>query len=161
MTHSRLCVAAVILSMVLGLRPNLASSQVTPKQIQQLRNSVGTRVEALTILGGDFGLSDGSLKSTGSGMFRPSEYTDTQLEMTKLGGAGDIGDPRPLAGLGVGWQPRLQGNMGYLESTNHVHGAPLEGDTSTFRDFAIEFGGGARFWLTEGFSFAPTIMAMY
>lgn len=94
-------------------------------------------------------------------MFRAAEYTDTQLDMTKIGGAGDIGDPRPLGGLGVGWQPRLQGNMGYLESTNHIHGDALEGDTSTFRDFAIQFGGGARFWFTEGFSLAPTMMGMY
>jgi hypothetical protein len=146
---------------ILGLAPNLASSQVRPQQLDDLRNSIGTRVEALTILGGDFGLSDGSLKSTGSGMFRRSEYTDTQLDITKIGGAGDIGDPEPLGDLGVGWQPRLQGNMGYLESTNRIHGAPLEGDTSTFRDFTIQFGGGARFWLTESFSLAPTIMGMY
>jgi len=94
-------------------------------------------------------------------MFRPHEYTDTQLDVTKIGGAGDIGDPQPLGSPGVGWQPRLQGNIGYLESTNHIHGDPLEGDTSTFRDFAIQFGGGARFWLSHGLSVAPTIMGMY
>jgi hypothetical protein len=146
---------------VLGLLPGMAQSQVTPEQTQQLRNAIGTRVEALTILGGDFGLSDGSFKSTESGMFAPGEYTDTQLDMTKVGGAGDIGDPQPLGDLGIGWQPRIQGNMGYLESTNRIHGAPLEGDTSTFRDFAIQFGGGARFWLNQELSLAPTLMGMY
>jgi len=144
-----------------GLGPGIASSQISGEQTQQLHNSIGNRIEALTILGGDFGLSGGSLKSTGSAMFRPKEYTDTQLDVTKIGGAGDIGDPQPLGNSGIGWQPRVQGNMGYLESTNHIHGAPLEGDTSTFRDFAIQFGGGARFWLNEGLSVAPTIMGMY
>ncbi len=161
MIQRHLIVPAIVLSVSLGLAANLARSQSTSPQTQQLQNSIGTRVEALTILGGDFGLSDGSLKSTGSGLLRRAEYTDTELDMTKVGGAGDIGDPQPLGSLGVGWQPRLQGNMGYLESTNRIHGAPLEGDTSTYRDFAIEFGGGARFWFTESFSLAPTIMGMY
>lgn len=153
--------AAVVAWMALGLGPDVARAQIGAEQTQQLRNSIGNRIEALTILGGDFGLSDGSLKSTGSGMFRPNEYTDTHLDVTKLGGAGDIGDPRPLGDLGIGWQPRLQGNMGYLESTNHIHGDLLDGDISTFRDFAIQFGGGARFWFTQSLSVAPTLMAMY
>jgi len=155
------CAAALVVSMALGLEPDIARSQVTSEQTQQLRSAIGTRVEALTILGGDFGLSAGHFRSTESGMFRQGEYTDTQLDVTKVGGSGDIGDPQPLGDLGIGWQPRLQGNMGYLESTNHIHGTPLEGDTSTFRDFAIQFGGGARFWLNEGLSIAPTIMGMY
>ena len=63
----------------------------------------GNHIEALTILGGDFGLSDGSFKSTGDGMFRRTEYSDTQLDVTKIGGAGDVGDPRPLGSSGIGW----------------------------------------------------------
>ncbi len=153
--------AAVLAAIALGVLPAVGTSQITPSQAQRLRNGLGTRVEALTILGGDFGLSDGNFTSTGSGMLRPAEYTDTHLDVTKVGGAGDIGEPRPLGNLDIGWQPRLQGNMGYIESTNHIHGAPLEGDTSTFRNFAIQFGGGARFWLSEGFSVAPTLMGMY
>jgi hypothetical protein len=155
--RSYLLTAALVASLILGLRPETAESQISSAQTRQLRNSIGTRIEALTILGGDFGLSDGSLKSTGSGMFQPGGHTDTQLDVTKLGGGGDIGD----GDLGVGWQPRLQGNMGYLESTNRIHSTLLEGDTSTFRDYAIQFGGGARFWVSEGLSLAPTFMGMY
>ncbi len=147
--------------MVVSAGPGIAAPQIRPIETQQLQESIGNRIEALTILGGDFGLSDGSLRSTGSGVLRPKEYTDTQLDVTKIGGAGDIGDPQPLGHSGIGWQPRVQGNMGYLESTNFIHGAPLDGDTSTFRDFAIQFGGGARFWFSEHLSMAPTIMGMY
>jgi hypothetical protein len=159
--------AVVIALMAIALTPRIGQSQITsaaqltPQQTRQLRSTIGTRVEALTILGGDFGLSDGSLKSTGSGEIQPGEHTDTDLELTKLGGAGDIGDPVPLGNLGIGWQPRIQGNMGILESTNNLHSPLLEGDVSTFRDFAIQFGGGARFWMTDHLSLAPTFMGMY
>jgi hypothetical protein len=146
---------------ILSLRPSIGRSQITPQQTNQLRTALGTRIEALTIFGGDFGLSDGHFSSNGSGMFQPGDRTHTDLDITKLGGGGDIGDPRPLGNLGIGWQPRLQGNMGYLESTNSLHSPELEGDVSTFRDFAIQFGGGARFWFTKGLSIAPTFMGMY
>ncbi|HKS91551.1 MAG TPA: hypothetical protein VJQ83_06455 [Tepidiformaceae bacterium] len=81
--------------------------------------------------------------------------------MTKVGGDGDVGDPMPLGDVDVGWQPRLQGNMGYLESSNHLRADPLAGDTSELETFAIEFGGGARFWTSQRLSFAPTIMGLY
>jgi Solitary outer membrane autotransporter beta-barrel domain len=153
---------AAIAFTVLGLKPDIGKSQITPQQTNQLRGTIGARIEALTILGGDFGFSDGHFNSTGSrGLFEPQERTDSVIDLTKLGGAGDIGDPQPLGNLGIGWQPRVQGNMGYLKSTNSLHSPLLEGDTSTFRDFAIQFGGGARFWLNEAFSVAPTFMGMY
>lgn len=154
------CRAAIIALGALILKPGIGKSQITTAQTAQIRGTTGARIEALTILGGDFGLSDGQFRSTGTGLFRP-EGTDTDLDVTKLGGAGDIGDPRPVGAGGIGWQPRLQGNMGYLESTNLFRAPLLEGDVSTFRDFAIEFGGGARFWLSDTLSFAPTLMGMY
>jgi hypothetical protein len=49
---------------LLGLRPSTGQSQITPEQADQLRNVLGNRIEALTILGGDFGLSDGHYLST-------------------------------------------------------------------------------------------------
>lgn len=158
--HSCLRAAAMIALAVFGLRPDRGNSQITPEQTTQIRSTTGARIEALTILGGDFGLSDGSFKSNGDGIFRPGS-TDTGLDVTKLGGAGDIGDPQPLGDLGIGWQPRLQGNMGYIESTNRFRAPLLQGDVSTFRDFAIQFGGGARFWVSDALSFAPTFMGMY
>lgn len=159
--RSYVSVGVVAAAAVIALMPRIGNSQINSAQTGQLRSQIGTRIEALTILGGDFGLSGGNFKSTGSGVLQPGEHTGTTLDVTKLGGAGDIGDPRPLGNLGVGWQPTVQGNMGYLESTNSLHSPLLEGDTSTFRDFAIEFGGGARLWLSDAFSVAPTLMAMY
>ncbi len=122
------------------------------------RNVIGARVEAMTILGGDFGLSDGNIHSTGAlgGM-----ASDVDTSVTKVGGSGDVGDPMPLGDLDIGWQPRLQGNMGYLESSDHLQTLSLGGDTSELRTSAVEFGGGARFWTNQSFSFAPTVMVLY
>ncbi|HEX4266637.1 MAG TPA: hypothetical protein VHY36_02040 [Steroidobacteraceae bacterium] len=131
---------------------------ISPAQAALIRNVIGARVEAMTILGGDFGLSDGSFHSTGAldGM-----GADVDTSVTKVGGDGDVGDPMPLGDLNIGWQPRLQGSMGYLESSDHLQARPLGGDTSELKTFAIEFGGGARFWTSQNLSFAPTVMALY
>jgi hypothetical protein len=152
--------AALIACALLGLEPGVSRSQISSQQANQLRTALGTRVEALTILGGDFGLSDGSYRSTGPSVLSRNR-PETDIDVTKLGGAGDIGDPSPLGNTGIGWQPRLQGNMGYLDLKNLFQSPPLQGDVSRFRDFAIEFGGGARFWVSEALSFAPTFMGLY
>jgi hypothetical protein len=144
-----------------GLQPGIAACQITPDQIQQVRSALNSRIEALTILGGDFGLSEGSYSSVTPNPLAPGRGDDTTVEVNKFGGAADVGDPRPLGDLPISWQPRVQGNMGYLESTDYFHGAPLDGDVSRFRDYAIQFGGGARFWFSEHFSVAPTLMGMY
>lgn len=142
----------------LGALATNARAQISPTQAALLENAIGARVEALTILGGDFGLSDGTFHSTG--VLRPGRAADTDTRITKVGGDGDVGDPIPLSDLDVGWQPRLQGNMGYLDSSNHLRD-PLAGDTSELKTFAIEFGGGARFWTSQSFSLAPTVMVLY
>ncbi len=156
--HRYLCLA--IAWLIFGSMPDVGRSQITTQEATQLRTMLGDRIEALTILGGDFGLSDGHYKSTATSEF-PGGPSSTELSVTKIGGDGDVGDPQQLGDLNIGWQPRLQGNMGYLTSTNYLHGSLLQGDVSKFRDFAIQFGGGARFWVSENFSFAPTLMGMY
>ena len=153
---ARSCLLAVA-ACVLGLLPRVAACQFAPDQIQQERRALNSRIDALTILAGDFGLSGGSFTSISPNVLPPGRATDTKLNVIKFGGAGDVGEPRTLGSLPIAWQPRLQGNMGYLESTNHLP----DGDVSTFRDYAIQFGGGARFWLTGHFSVAPTLMGMY
>ncbi len=145
-------------ALILSVRCPIARAQISPGQAAGIRNAIGARVEALTILGGDFGLSDGNFHSSGG--LLPGSGADTDTRVTKVGGDGDVGDPEPLGDLGVGWQPRLQGNMGYLESANHLR-APLSGDTNEINTSAIEFGGGARFWTSGSLSFAPTVMALY
>lgn len=146
--------------MILGSVFDVCGAQITPQEATQFRTLLGNRIEALTILGGDFGLSDGHYRSAATSMF-PGGPSSTELSVTKIGGAGEVGDPRQLGDLDIGWQPRLQGNMGYLESTNYLHGPLLQGDVSKFRDFAIQFGGGVRFWVSDALSFAPTLMGMY
>lgn len=139
--------------------PLSCRAQISPGQATGIQNAIGARVEALTILGGDFGLSDGNFHSTGAS--RRGSGADMDTSVTKLGGDGDVGNPQRLGDLNVGWQPRLQGNVGYLESTNHLRTPLLAGDTSELNTFAIEFGGGARFWTSESLSFAPTVMLLY
>lgn len=136
-----------------------AEAQISTAQATLLENAIGARVEALTILGGDFGLSDGTFHSDGG--LRPGQQGDVETRVTKLGGDGDVGDPKPLSDQNIGWQPRLQGNMGHLESSTHLQSPLLARDTSELTTFAIEFGGGARFWATDSFSLAPTIMVLY
>jgi hypothetical protein len=147
--------------MLVSALPISTQAQVSPAQAALIQNGLGARVDALTILGGDFGLSDGNFTSGGSIRPFPGPAANVDTSVTKLGGNGDVGDPMPLGDLNIGWQPRLQGNMGYIESWSHMRAAPLAGDTSALRTFAIEFGGGARFWTSESFSFAPTVMVLY
>jgi hypothetical protein len=148
--------AALLLA---GALPVRSQAQISPAQAKLIQNAIGVRVEALTILGGDFGLSDGTFHSNGA--LRPGRGSDMDTRVTKIGGDGDVGDPQPLGDLNVGWQPRIQGNMGYLDSSDHLQDPLLAGDTSELRTFAIEFGGGARFWTSDSFSLAPTVMVLY
>jgi hypothetical protein len=83
------------------------------------------------------------------------------LVISKLGGGGEIGDPIPIGGSGVGWQPRLQGNMGYIKSLNALHAPQLDGDTNEIQTKGLAFGGGVRFWFGNRFSIAPTFMGLY
>jgi hypothetical protein len=149
---------AAIGSVLMCLLSTPAQCQITPSQASQLRNAIGDRIEALTILGGDYGIAAANFRSTGRFSF--GESTDATLAVTKLGGAGDIGDPQPLGSLPVGWQPRLQGNMGGLDGTQHLHSGLVEGDTTKIKAYGIEFGGGARFWANDRLSFAPTLVGL-
>jgi len=144
------CAAATLA--LLWLPAPTAQAQIDP---QEVANLMGSRIEAATILGGDFGISGATLSGT--------RNNGTSLNISKFGGAGDIGDPMPLGNLGIAWQPRLQGSMGYLTAANRFSTSTpvLGGAKSTYDSFAIQFGGGARFWFDDHFSVAPTFMGMY
>lgn len=152
-------VRGIAASLLLSGLPIAAQAQISPAQETQIQNNIGARVEALTILGGDFGLSDGTFHS-GSAR-RSGPPSDVETGVTKLGGDGEVGDPMPLGDLSVGWQPRIQGNMGWLESSSYPRSPQQLGDSSVLETFAIEFGGGARFWTSQRLSFAPTVMVLY
>jgi hypothetical protein len=153
--HSCLRVGAAMALISAGLCPLAVQSQITPAQASQFKSVIGSRVEAADILGGDVGVTGASFKSDGN------NGKNVTIDVSKFGGAGDIGDPMPLGNLGIGWQPRLQGSMGYLNSKNDFQTGILAGDESEYHTFAIQFGGGARFWLNDRLSLAPTIMGMY
>ena len=84
------------------------------------------------------------------------------IDLSKFGGWGDIGDPQQLGTLPIGWQPQLQGEMGYLVATKNFTAADsvtyagtpynLKGAFSRFHDFSIQFGGGPRLWFNDNFS---------
>jgi hypothetical protein len=128
-----------------------ASAALTSAEINDFRNTIGNRVEAATILGGDYGIGGGSYFSS-----RGNDHVN--INVTKFGGSGDVGAPQLLGNLGIGWQLRLQGSMGYLTAKNNFQSGLLDGDTSEYKTFAIQFGGGARFWFDDHFSIAPTVI---
>jgi len=144
---------------LLGALPLPGVCQITPQQQEAVRNAIGSRIEALQILGGDYGLSGGQFRSTGK--FVPNSEADADLHFTKLGGSGDFGSPSPLGGMDVGWQLHLQGNMGKFKATNRLHVPGFEGDLSTIAGYALEFGGGARFWISDRVSLTPLVMGLY
>jgi len=158
---SRSCLRASVAmgSVLFGLLPGPARCQITPEQVNLILNGIGNRIDALAILTGDFGFAGGNFRT--SGKFTTGGSSNAELLVTKLGGAGDFGDPQPVGTLDVGWQGRIQGNMGYLEARNHLHSPQLEGDINTYKEAAVEFGGGVRFWVSERVSLAPTVMGIY
>ena len=156
---ARLRTLAAVCLAVVGLLPYRAQGQITSAEASQLRDAIGDRIEALTILGGDYGIAAATFRSTGRFSF--GEDTDATLGISKLGGSGDIGDPQPLGGASIGWQPRVQGNMGWLDATQRLHGGVVEGDSTEVKAYGIEFGGGVRLWVNNRLSFAPTLMGLY
>ncbi len=147
--------AGIAVGVTTSLLPVMpVQAALTPAEISDFRNTVGNRIEAATILGGDYGIGGGTYTSTANG-------DDAKINVIKFGGSGEVGVPQPLGDLDIGWQPRVQGSMGYLTAKNNFQSGLLEDDTSEYKTFAIQFGGGARFWFSDHFSIAPTVMGMY
>jgi hypothetical protein len=128
-----------------------ARAQLTQAQIRQFRNLTGDRVESMNVLGGGIGVS--------GGYFNTDDNAD--ITISKFGGSGVIGDPKPLGVFGLKYQPIVQGDMGTVQADKHYRSGPLNGDKNQYETFAIAFGGGARFWFNEHFYVAPTFMGMY
>jgi hypothetical protein len=134
----------------------LALTPIHAQPINDFKNTIGSRIEATTIIGGDYGVSGGAFTSVNN------NSGNVDVNISKFGGQGDIYPIRPLGDLGIGWQPELQGSMGYLTAKkNYNSGTVLDGDQNENKTFAIQFGGGARFWFCDSFSIAPTLMGMY
>jgi hypothetical protein len=123
---ARLCpqTAVAVVALALSLVPGTGQGQITSGQANQIRAGIEDRIEALTILGGDFGLASGIFRSR-SNLQPGGASTNLQSDVTKGGGDGDVGDPRPLGDLDIGWQPRLQGNMGGWSGCSRAIAAKL------------------------------------
>src|SRR5580693_7155241 len=93
------CVSSMRSGMVVGISTSLlmaipTSAALTPAEINDFRNTIGNRVEAATILGGDYGIGGGSYFSSGGN-------DHVNINVTKFGGSGDVGSPQPLGNLGI------------------------------------------------------------
>ena len=132
-----------------------ASAQpvVPPQAIEQFENVIGDRVEAVTILGGDYGAAGGIYT------FRSGDVAN--LSLAKFGGGGNIAEPAPLGGSGLEWAPVLQGNLGHITAINEFRTGYLQGNESVYDMLAVQGGGGARFYFTDQLSLAPTISGIY
>ncbi|HEY2676070.1 MAG TPA: hypothetical protein VGI65_03815 [Steroidobacteraceae bacterium] len=146
----------ILVSLALAvLLPIGGYCQISPSEAEQLRKGTESRIEALTVFGGDYVLGGGQYRSTGNG---PGDLT---LDVSKFGGYGEFGDTHQFGDSGIAWRPMVQGNMGSVDWKNEFKVPLLDGDISHTKSYAIEFGGGARFWFSHEFSVAPTIMGLY
>jgi Solitary outer membrane autotransporter beta-barrel domain len=121
--------------------------------MEQLEDVVGDRVEAVTILGGDYGAAGGLYA------FRGGKVAN--VSVSKFGGNGDVASPRPL-GIGtLTWAPVLQGNLGFISADNRFESGFLDGNEMQFDTLAVQGGGGARFYITDHISLAPLVSGIY
>jgi hypothetical protein len=131
----------------------LAQPALPPQALQQFQQVIGNRVEAVSILGGDYAAAGGIYT------FRSGSLAD--LSITKIGGGGAVASPRPL-GLGsLQWAPVLQGNLGLVSAVNTFETGYLAGNRTTYDTLAIAAGGGVAIYFTEHLSLSPTITGMY
>src|SRR5262245_32190740 len=151
-SRRRLRLLAFLLPPLFSAR--LIAQPVIPSgAIQQLLDTIGNRVEALAILGGDYGAAGGIYT------FRGGTLAD--LSVSKVGGGGNVADRRPL-GIGcMEWAPVFQGNVGFISAENKFENGFLEGNRMEYDTFAAQVGGGARFYFTRHLNLTPTISGIY
>jgi hypothetical protein len=107
----------------------------------------------MTVLGGDFGAAGGAYA------FRGNSKAD--MSIAKLGGGGIVAEPMLLGVGDLKWSPIVQGNIGSAKTENRFKTGYLQGNINTYSLLAIEFGGGARIFITDNLSISPTISGIY
>jgi hypothetical protein len=152
-SHQLPASAGAVLAVVFSTQSAFSQATIPTEALRQLQDTVGARVEAVTVLGGDYGAAGGIYTFRGG--------TLASLSVSKIGGAGEVAQERSL-GLGdVTWAPVLQGNVGYVQAGNQINRGFLRGNVLTYDVAAAQFGGGARFHFNEHLSVAPTVSGMY
>ena len=140
---------------LLAFVPIVVFSQpiLPPDALGQFQQVVGNRIEAVSILGGDYAAAGGVYSFRGGSM--------ADLSITKIGGSGLVASPKPL-GLGnLQWAPVLQGNLGMVSVENRFKTGYLEGNQMNYDTLAIEAGGGVAIFLTDNLSLTPTLSGIY
>lgn len=150
---TQLFISSSLVTICLASVPSLAQGIVPPGAVAQFEHTIGNRVEAVTILGGDYGAAGGIYT------FRSGQLAS--LSITKFGGGGDVSSPMDLGLWDLKWAPVVYGNIGRISAENEFESGYLVGNRTTYSVLAIQFGGGARFFLTDHFSISPTIGGMY
>ena len=137
------------------LSTSLAWAQpiLPPGALEEIRKTVGDRIEAVSILGGDYAAAGGIYT------FRGGNLAD--LSITKLGGGGEVASVKPLELWGLQWAPILIGNLGHVEAENQFHTGYLAGNVTKYDTVAVAAGGGVAFYFTDHLSLSPTFSAMY
>ncbi len=144
---------AVAAALMVAAVKGLAQPVVPPDAVAQFEHVIGTRVEAVTILGGDFGAAGGFYTFRGGNV--------ASLDISKVGGGGEVAAPRPLGSDGLQWAPVLQGNLGFISAENEFANGYLQGNRSVYDVFAVQGGGGARLYFTDQFSAALALSGIY
>jgi hypothetical protein len=121
--------------------------------VDQLQQAIGNRVELGTILGGDYAAAGGVYTIRGGKV--------ADLNLTKIGGGGDVAEPRPLGFWGLKWAPVLQGNLGQFTAENDFTTGYLAGNRSKYDTKAVQGGAGASFYITDHLSLVPTFSGLY
>ena len=150
-THSKhnLLLVATAAWLACATASGLAQPVTPPEAIEQFKHVIGSQVEAVTILGGDYGAAGGIYT------FRGGQVAN--LSVSKIGGGGDVASPRPLGVGDLKWSPLLLGNVGMISAQNEFATGYLRGNKSVYDVLAVQGGGGARFYFTDHLSLAPTI----
>ena len=143
------------LAVGLGVLVSLTTAHaqvVPPGALEQLDTLIGDRVETMAIL---------NTQSGGSGGTYVFDANDTALDIFRIIGRGDIGDPKPIGDSGVGWNLLFEGGIGNATYTNRFNTNQLAGNESEVSTLAVFLGGGVRFTFLEHFSLAPTVGVIY
>jgi len=131
----------------------LAQPVLPAGALEQLQKVVGNRIEAISILGGDYAAAGGVYA------FRGGNLAD--LSISKLGGGGEVASPKPLGIGSLQWAPLLQGNVGMVSAKNQFQTGYLAGNEMNYDTLALAAGGGVAIYFTEHLSLSPTVSGMY
>ena len=129
-------------------------AQLTPEQAEVARTFFANRAEMALILAGSDSIGSGNFTVT------PSRGDDLDFSLSKFGGSGTIGDPRPIGNSGVSWSPYVKGVFGYASGDNRITFGALDGNALEESTLALSLGGGAVFDIGN-FSITPSIAAIY